>query len=81
MNAQQPADAMNQRPSLCYTHEIKEVPRYGIPGSIWHKDSCPYCKIERKDAELAELRERLVMLETANQLNKETIAKMQSASK
>jgi hypothetical protein len=69
MNAQQPADTM------CYVHEIKEVPRYGIPGTIWQKNFCPYCKLERKDAELAELRERLVMLETANQLNKETATK------
>lgn len=31
---------------LCHAHEIKEVPRYGIPGTIWDKQHCPYCKIE-----------------------------------
>lgn len=43
------------RPSkemMCYAHEIKEVPRYGIPGTVWDKQHCPYCKIERLEREL-----------------------------
>ena len=41
--------------AMCYEHEIKEVPRYGIPGTIWDKQHCPYCKLERLQQRVAEL--------------------------